>query len=493
MSIPISQIVQINPGVLSAAGSAVDLNGLILTKSTYAPIGTVQQFASATDVGAYFGLTSIEYDMASIYFSGYENCTKTPGILYIAQYPDVAVAGYLRGGSLKSMTLTELKALSGTLTVTVDGGSPKTSSTINLSAATSFSNAATLIAAGFTALGATVTFDTVQSAFVFTSSTTGATSSLTFATGTLATSLKLTSATSAVVSAGSAAVTPAAFMAGILLINQNWALFATTWEPDTAGKEEWSDWAATTNDRFGYVGWDSDVNATVAGNTTTWGYYLQSNTISGSVPVYGNYTHAAFVLGYAASLDFDRLNGRATLAFKRNSQLLPSVENGSQAAALKTNGYNFYGQYANAKETFNFLNNGAVSGEWKWLDTYLDQIWLNSNLQLSLVNLLLSVGSIPYNAQGYSLVEAACLDPINAALNFGAIRVGVTLSESQKAQIKFALGFDASTAIYAKGFYLQITPATAQIRVQRASPSITLYWADGGSIQQLTVASITIQ
>lgn len=491
-TIDISQIVTVNPAVLSAAGSAVDLNGLVLTQNTSVPIGSVPGFANAPDVAAFFGSVSTEATIANIYFSGYENSFKKPGLLYFAQYNTAAVAGYLRGGSLSGMTLTQLQALSGVLTVSVDGVS-KTSSTINLSSATSFSNAATLIQAGFTSFGATVTYNAQLASFVITSSSTGASSSISFATGTLSAGLKLTSATGAVTSAGAIAAVPATFMDALIQVTQNWALFMTAWEPDLANKSAFTDWTAGKEPRYGYVGADSDVNAKVANSTNTWGYYVRNNGKDGSVLVYGDYTHAAFVLGYAASLDFTRLNGRATLAFKRNSILNPSVSNSTDASNLLANGYNFYGNYANSKENFIFFYNGSISGQYDWLDSYLNQIWLNANLQLAMVNLLLSVGSIPYNAAGYSLVEASCLDPINSALNFGAIRAGTILSASQKEQIQFALGKDVSPTIEAKGWYLEIVPATAQIRVQRASPSMTLLYSDGGSIQQLTLASILIQ
>lgn len=491
-TIPIDQIVKVNPSVLSAAGSAVDLNGLILTKSTYPAIGSVIPFSTAADVGAAFGLSSTEYAMAQVYFAGFTNCTKTPGTLYFAQYPATAVAGYVRSGSLSTMTLTQLQALSGTLIVSVDG-TQKTSSTINLSAATSFSNAATIIAAGFTSFGATVTWSAQNSAFVITSSTTGATSTLTFATGTLATSLKLTSATGAVLSAGAAATTPGVFMPSLVQVTQNWALFTTAWEPVLADKQAFSDWTSSNAPRYGYVGWDSDANAKVAGNTSTWGYYLQSNTKSGSVPVFGDHTHASFVLGFAASLDFARLNGRATMAFKTQSGLTPSVTNASDASALIANGYNFYGSYANAKQTFNFLYPGSVSGTWLWLDSYLNQVWLNANLQLAVITLLTQVGAVSYNAEGYSLMASACQDPINAAVNFGAIRSGVTLSDSQVAQIKYLIGSDVSPSIRAKGYFLQISDPGASVRAQRGSPVATLLYTDGGAVQSFTLASIMVQ
>jgi hypothetical protein len=487
-AIPISQLVKVNPAVLAAAGSAVDLNGLMLTQSPYAPFGQFLQFASPADVGVYFGMASIEYACAQVYFAGYTNCTKTPGVLYFTLYAETAISGWMRSG--KQTSLAALQALTGSLTVTIDGV-VKTAAALSFTGLGSFSAIATAIQTG---LGAgVVTYDSIQQAFIITSGTTGAASSVSYATGTLATALTMTSATGAVTSAGQAAATPGAAMAANVAINQNWACFMTTWESLLAEKQLFAAWSSSMQPRYLYVGQDTDVNSKTAGSTTTFGAYLQANSMIGSMPVFGDYTHASFVLGFAASLDFSRLNGRATIAYKSQSGLLPSVTNGTDAAALEANGYNYYGAFANAKSNWLFMFPGSVSGQWLWLDSYLNQMWLNANLQLAMVNLLLSVGSAPYNADGYGLVNAACLDPVLTAVNFGAIRKGVKLSASQISQMRFALGFDASPAVIVNGFYLQIVDATAAIRVTRASPSMALYYADGGSIQRLTLASIEIQ
>src|SRR5574340_1138687 len=199
MSIPASQIVSIHPSVLSAGGNALALNGMILIQDTSIPIGTVRQFVTASDVSDWFGASSNEYAWAAKYFSGRNNATAYPGALYFAQYPETAVAAYLRGGSTGAMTLTQLQALSGVLTLTVNGVAA-TSSTINLAAATSFANAATLIQAGFTTPNFTVSYDAQRKAFKFTSSTTGVASTITVATGTLSAGLLLTAATGAVTS-----------------------------------------------------------------------------------------------------------------------------------------------------------------------------------------------------------------------------------------------------------------------------------------------------
>lgn len=491
MSIPASEIVQVVPGVIAAGGSALDLNGLILTNDTAVPIGAIQSFATARDVQRFFGPTSTEASLADVYFNGFDNSTRKPGNLLFAQYPAEPVSAYLRGGSMAAVTLAALQALSGTLTVTVDGVA-KTSGNIDLSTATSFSNAASIIEAAFTALGADCAYDAQRAAFVITSATEGEASSVSHGGGSIASGLKLSQAAGAVVSQGAAAGVPAVNMGQITDLTQNWAAFMTTFEPDTAGKTAFSAWTNAQGDRYAYVGWDTDVTATQQGNTTHWAAIVGANEYSGSVPVYQDVRHAAFILGAIASLDFERTNGRATLAFKGQSGLAFSVTDATTAQTLIDNGYNFYGDYATSNDRFRFLYPGQISGNWKWVDTYVNQIWLNAAFQQALMSLLTQVNSVPYNLDGYTLIDAACLDPINAAVNFGAIRAGVTLSSQQKAQVNNMAGVDISDTLQSRGWYLQIKDATPQVREARGTPPMTFWYMDGGSVQNITLASLAI-
>lgn len=494
-TIPFSQVVQVVPSVLSANGVAVDLNGLVLTQNALAPSGTILTFSNAASVQSYFGASSDEATVANIYFNGYQGGTQLPGSLLMSRYPITAIAGWLRSGSLANVTLAQLQAMTGTLTITV-AGVAKTSGTINLTSATSWTNAASIIQTAFTSPGFTVSYDSTAYAFIFTTTTTGATQTMTYAaTGTLATSLLLTAATGAVLSQGADIAVPATFMANILTQNQNWATFMTIWEATTTDKQAFAQWSNSAAPRWLYVCQDSDPNALVSGSTTTFGDYLQVNTLVGTCPIFGDKTHSAFVCGFAASLNFGRLNGRATLCFKSQSGLVPSVTNSTQYAGILANGYNCYAAFGsnNPANNENWFTPGTVSGNWKWADTYLNQIWLNANLQLAMVNLLTDVGAVPYNSQGNGLIYSAALDPINAGVNFGAIRAGLNVSASQAAQIQYALGFNAAPTIAAQGFYLQILPATAQTRAARQSPPITLYYQDGEAVQQITMASIAIQ
>lgn len=495
-TIPFSQVVNVVPSVLSAGGIAVDLSSLMLTQNTYAPSDTTLKFTNASSVASYFGASSTEAQLASVYFNGYSIGTQTPGALYVKFYPETASAGWVRGGSLASMTLGQLQALgTGTLSVTI-AGTTETSGTINLSGATSFSNAATIIQAAFVAPNFTVTYDSVHAAFVFTTTATGATQTVSyFSTGALATGLALTQATGATLSQGKAATDPASYMTTEINYFQNFATFFTVWEASLTEKEAFATWSNSVAPRFLYICQDSDSNALIANNTVTFGNYLQINQLVGTLAIYGNNTHAAFAAGWAASLDFNRLNGRATLDFKEQSGLVPSITTAVNYAAIVSNGYNCYGAYGsnNPANNANWFTPGSVSGKWLWADTYVNQIWLNANLQAALVTLLQAVGSVPYNTQGYSLINAACLDPINAAINFGAIRKGVQVSAAQAAEIQYALGYNAAPVIQAQGYVLQITPATADVRAARQSPEITLFYQDGESVQQITLASIAIQ
>ena len=492
MTIPASDIVVVNPGVLTSGGNPLGLNGVILSKNVLLPTAAVRSFASADAVSSFFGASSTEYALAQTYFLGFDNSTVKPTVLYFSPFVDVDRAAWLQSGSFAGFTLAQIQALTGVLTVTVDGVA-FTSATINLSAASSFTNAATLIAAGFTGSGKpTCAWNAVNSTFTLTSTTTGASSTITFATGTLSTGLKFTSATGAILSQGDVADTPATAMDMLKGQTQNWASFMTLWEPITADKTLFAVWVNAQNQRYVYVAWDTDAQAIVNGSTSCFGYLAKTAAYDAVEVVYNTAALAAFQLGTIASVDFSRLNGRITSAFKSQSGFTATVTDQQIAANLLANGYSFYGSYATANTQFNFLYNGQISGKWKWLDTFIDQVYLNSQFQLALLSLLTSVKSIPYNQAGYSLIRAAMIDPIAAALNFGSIRTGVVLSASQIAQVNSAAGVDAATIIQQQGYYLQILDPGAQVRGNRGTPVINFWYTDGGAVQKITVASIDI-
>lgn len=501
-SIPANQLVSVIPSVLSAGGNPLSLNAVFLTANTSVPIGTVPAFATLQAVKDYFGSTSAEATLAAVYFSGFTGALKLPSTLYFSQYNAAAVAGYLRSAGLAGMTLTQLQALSGTITLSIDGVST-VSAAINLSSATSFTNAAALIQTGIRAgtpvNTVVVTYSAQLTAFVITSPTTGALSAISVAaTSALATGLKLTAATSAIVSPGAAAATPGAAMDTIVSVTQNWATFLTVFEPVTATKILFATWVSQVSEagqeRFVYSAWDSDTAPLAGPAPTSFGPLVVAAAYSGVVPIYDpDGKKAAFFCGTTASIDFTQTQGRITFAFKNQAGLVADITDATVADNLISNGYNFYGSYATANQQFTFFQTGSMPGSWKWADSYVNQIWMNSEFQLALMVLLANVRSAPYNNIGYGLIRAALLDPISAALNAGVIQAGVPLSASQAQQVNTAAGAKIDTVLSQSGWYLQILPASAQTRGNRASPPINFFYTDGGSIQQINMASIEIQ
>lgn len=508
MTISANRIVTVVPNVLSAGGRALDIVSVLLTTSTRVPIGAIQPFPDADSVGSYFGLSSVEYGLATIYFNGFDNSNVKPSLVYFAQYNTAAVASWIRGGTL-GLTLTQLKAIpTGTLVMNFNG-TTQTAAAVNLSTATSFSNAASIIQAAFTSPPFTVAYDSQVGAFVFTSTSSGASFTVDYASdNALAEALKLTEATGAVISQGADAAVPGPFMDAVKGATQDWALFMTCFDPDSSGntnKLAFSAWANAQSNRFGYVCWDVDLSpATTVPATSSLGYIISKGQLNytgtyliagdgqpGSAPA--SASHAAFICGTAASIDFTETNGRITFAFRSQTGLASTCTTDPGSANLEANGYNYYGAFATANDNFIWNYQGSVSGPFSWFDSFINQIWLNNQLQLAMMVLFQNSKSIPYNDYGYGLIKAAALDPIKQALNFGAIRAGVTLSQAQIAEVNAAAGLRIDDAINQAGYYFQVKDADPQTRVARKSPPITLWYADGQSVQRINVTSVNVQ
>ena len=244
------------------------------------------------------------------------------------------------------------------------------------------------------------------------------------------------------------------------------------------------------------------MQASVSGATTPFGVVAKAAQYNGvaciggdpaAVPVGSTLAAivenvAIFLAGAVASINFGQTNGRVTLAFLQQNGLLATCASGQTAANLLVNGYSYYGSYATRNQNFTFFYNSNMPGQFPWMDAFVDDAWLSDQLQVTLMTLLTNIGSISYNAPGYGLIRAAIIGgPVAAALNFGAIRTGVTLSATQILQVNTLAGQPVDQIISTQGYYLQILDPGATARQQRTSPIINLFYTDGGSIQQITM------
>ncbi|MGC8517909.1 MAG: DUF3383 domain-containing protein [Steroidobacteraceae bacterium] len=497
MTIPASEFVSVIPGVVAASGNPLSLNAVFVDTDTSIPIGAVQSFGSLTAVQNWFGPTSTEATFAAVYFSGFSGGTQLPGTLYFTQYNPVAVSAYLRGGSVSALTLAQIQALSGTISIDIDG-TAYTSAAINLASATSFSNAAALIQTGLQAgtptTTATVTYDSLRQAFVITSSTTGTTSSIAYPTDTsLSPSLFLTQATGAVLSQGAAAATPASVMNNVVSVTQNWFSFMTVQQPAQSVMEEFATWVNGTNQRYCYVNWDSNVLYTESPPQPTVYAQVVAN-YNGCVTVYDAIgTIAAFVCGAVASINYSGSNQYVVLAAKGNPLLTPNVTSLQTYQNIIANGASCYAAVATANASFQWFQNGQISGAWSWIDEYAFQVYLNSQLQLAGANLLNTVKSIPYNHTGVSMQYSAYQSPISQGVTFGGIQTGITLDSAQILAVNTAAGVPIDSTLYQAGWYLKITIPSATVQGQRGPMPATLWYTNAGGLQSLSLNSLNVQ
>jgi hypothetical protein len=496
MTLPASTFVSVVPSVLAAGAPPLSMSGLLVTQDQSIPIGTVKSFPNAAAVSSWFGPGSNQAAFANVYFGGYTGCTQLPGSLLMAQFNAAAISGYNRGGSVAALTLAQIQALNGTITILIDGVS-HVSSAINLSSASSFTTAASLIQTGLQSgtptTTATVTYDALRTAFVITSSTTGGSSSVGYGTDvSLSPSLYFTAAAGATLAAGSAINTPASAMALAVAATTNWAAFTTDFMPTLLQMEGFASWVTTQNQAYLYVPYDNTAAVLTGPDAASLGVITAA--YNGVACIYNpSGLIAAFVLGAIASINFQAVGGRITLAYKGQAGLVPDITSLTAYQNAIANHYSAYVSVASATEQFQFFQNGQVSGNWLWIDSYINQIYFSGAFQGALLTLLASVNSIPYTTQGFANIAAALQPVINQMLSFGAAVAGGTLSGSQSAEVNAATGLNATQAIQNNGYFLSITAPSAGVQSARGTPVIVYYYFDGESVQTISMGTIDVE
>ncbi|MEG2172374.1 MAG: DUF3383 domain-containing protein [Desulfovibrionaceae bacterium] len=499
MPISASQIVQVNPRLLKPGGKDLELNGLLLSQSDTIPMGMVMPFGDPESVGQYFGLQSVEYRLASVYFLGYNNSFIKPRAFFVARRLALAAAPWLRGGPI-TVKVASLKAITnGTLTLTL-GAHSATMTGISFAAITSYSDAAVIVQGAIRAetvgktawTEATVVYDSLFDAFVVSGGAVGKEQAIDYATGTVAETLLLTLAGGAVTSQGADAQTEAENMEAVVLQTTNWVTFTTTWQTTLDEVLALGAWANGKGVAYLYVYHDTDPKLLQPGNRATIAQAVKTAQFSAVAGEWGSAEYAAFVLAMGASIDFNRIQGAITTAFKSQDGLTANVETSTDAINLLAQGVNFYGNYATRNDQFVFHYPGSMFGRYSFVDTYLNAVWINNALQVALMAGLTTVQRVPYVDEGYALIRAWLQDPINRGLRNGIIDPGVTLSELQKSQINREAGLNIVPEVQQNGFYVQVLDPAPNVRIQRGSPIVNFWYTYGGSIHRLEVASTAI-
>jgi hypothetical protein len=128
------------PEGAGAESNPYALDRLFLESSDATPLDEVLSFDSETAVANYYGASSIEAKVATEFFAGY---TGDSANMLFARYPVLPARAHLYGSNISDLTLAQLQAINGSLSITSEGYNY--SGTVNLSGVKSFSGAALAI------------------------------------------------------------------------------------------------------------------------------------------------------------------------------------------------------------------------------------------------------------------------------------------------------------------------------------------------------------
>ena len=475
MTIPLSKDFAISSDTVSPAGNGVDAIGLMLTKSDKLGSASAQYFSSLPDVANTFGYISDEYKAASVYFAGYVGAAQLPKELLISGMGLNATGGRLISASNANVKIGDvIKLPPSAITISVDGIT-QASSQINLSTATTQEDVAKIIETALS--GVSVTWD--NNKYTIISITTGNESSVTDAKGEIAAALRLTNDDGAVSISGTPEMTLAQVMDRIVDVNTNWFGFACAQEINESEKLELAAWCATQD----------------GGNRYLYATTGRSSDIykDGAVFVHnGEPSNAFAALGFAASTDFSKTNGRLSYKFRQFTGMTDTITSLSDADALDRAGVNYYGNYSQNAVLKNYAATGVITGQFLWIDTFLDQVWIKANLISAYANLFTNNQSYSFIPPGYAAIKAATLDVMQSAINYGAIKTGVTLDNSQTQIVNQQVGKDITSALYSDGWYLYIPSQPGANRIERSLKGVVLFWVDGQLIQSINMQSTTV-
>lgn len=489
MAIPADFIVSVNPRVIYGGSGQLVMSGLLLTDNPLCTFPQLLSFPSADAVGSYFGVDSKEYALATNYFLGYDNSFRKPEKLYFARRGSIAMGASIIGAEI-SATYGDFQSIAdGSFKISFNG-TEQTYTGLNFSSAESLSKVAQVIqnAIIVNVPNSTVVYSSVTKGFVITNGSTGATSTISYVTageeGTdISAMLGMTENSGAVISTGSDSMTPVQAMTNVIENTKNWVSFTCVDSMTSDEIMEYAKWNNAQGVSFLFSAYVSESAATAQ----TVRNAIETAQYSGTSVVYGTAEYAVFIMAEAASIDWNRRQGVINFAFKSQSGLAAMVTDGTEASNLEAAGVNYYGRWATRNPEFVFLYNGAVSGKYKWLDAYVNAIWLRSAVQISCMDGLTMAGRVPYNEMGYTQISAWLQDPINQAVFNGVIDAGIVLSEKQKAEVYIEAGEDISEQLFTEGYYYQVEDPGASVRAERGTPIISVWYTYGGSVNKLNI------
>jgi Protein of unknown function (DUF3383) len=426
------------------AGAAVaqrQLGLLLVTQNALLPPGIILQFANATAVGAYFGITSEEFKRATAYFSFVSKSTGSPNIISFARWINAAIAPTIVGDSTPKVLATFTPFVSGTLTVN-DGGVPHAVSVdfavdASLTAVAATLQTALRAIASAQLLTCSVTFNTNTNQFVLTGTTTG-TGTLTVTPTGLATDVAPAlgwGTTGTVYVAGQASETATQAIAAAAAISNNFGSFAfCTATPALQNSDIAlvSAWNATQNNLYMYnvptlLSNLGALYALVQGNAGT-----SLNVLSATLPNDFVEQSPSEIL---AATNYANPNSTQNYMFYQFPNRNITVSDDPTANTADASRGNYIGATQSAGQPLAFYQRGVLCGGPTAptdMGAYANEMWLKSDIAFRILSLFLSLPEISADNTGAGTILAIIQQSIDAGVLNGTISSGENLSTIQQ-------------------------------------------------------------
>lgn len=504
MSIDLNKtLIKINDKVISNSITELSLSLLVLTDKGRIP-STMPYivFQTLSEVGDFFGILSDEYNGAKIYFNGFKNSDIYPKEIIFGKLMNTAATAWYMGNM--PATIDELKAVTDgslNITATVEAGTSTvyTISGVDLSSANSYSDIASTISAAITTAGASqlsMIFDGTYNRFILNNSISGEKSKIIQVTnGTSGTNLSimlgLDITLNPIINNGYEAMSGADNIANIVSYYKNFISVAIAKSVDADFQVSLATQLQTYGTRYVFIPYTNNINCLSPNDMTQIAYLCKD--IPGVIPTYGLFDHACFIGGIGASIDYSAENSTITWAYKSTDNLPSVVNNEKDYNTLIKNGYNVYAIFGSVTNEYQFLQEGVITGNYKYIDSYYNQVWLKSLLTDKLALMFQDNKRLPYTDIGLTIIESVITNTMQTGLNNGVIDIGVTLDQDTQDQINRDAGRIITPTLYEKGFFVLVLQPSQNNRINRESPIMDVWYTTGGSVQKTSLDLSQIQ
>ena len=486
MAIPQTKYVNI----ISAVGgtsqvSQRDLMGRIFTSNPLVPAGAVVEFSGGSNtalvaVGNYFGTASEEYAFASKYFGYVSKKGTAPGKISFAKHATTPLAASVFGAP-KSVPLATLTGLSSAdLTFKADDTTFELLG-LNLTGATSFTEVAQIIDNAIDSVASGIadfSYDSSLSRFVISTIATGEGHTVEYATGTLASLLGMNEGNNGAILSDSCDATSAlqALTESAELSNN---FYSFTFLTDITGEEtSIAQWVNAQNVRYMW-----SLGVSVSNASTMSASLIDYDGVALTLDI--NDERAQFLpMAVAAAINYSTANASVDFMYQQAAGITPYVTSKTDSDAYDAIRVNYYGSTQQAGNLISFYQNGVMLGSITSMGVFTNEAWLKDAITTNILNMRLSLDSLPANTTGLGYTKLSIQEVIETALFNGVISVGKTLDATQKAYVAQLTGeADAWQDIQSVGYWLkaEVVKYTEQ-GVEKYKVSYLLVYAKGDSI-----------